>query len=50
MTRYINYETGLTFNKEEWESYYNEYIDHNEYESFADWWIDMMKMNLLAEV
>ena len=48
--RYINYETCLSFNKEEWQSYYNEHIDHSEYPTFFDWWFDMTKMNLLVEV
>lgn len=48
--RYINYETQLVFEWQEWQSYYNDNIDHSEYESFSDWWYDMMKMNLLAEI
>ena len=48
--RYISYETSLTFNKEEWQRYYNCNIDRSEYPTFSDWWHDMIKMNLLAEV
>lgn len=32
---------------EEWETYYNKYVDHAEYPEFSAWLYDMLKMGIL---
>ena len=55
MKRYTTYEETLDRNfsgkdtrtTAEWETYYNRYVEHDEYPEFLDWIYDMLKMGIL---
>ena len=50
MIIYVNYETNLVFDVNDWKSYYQKEIDHVEYPDFECWWSDMMRSGNLRPV
>ena len=42
-----NFSGKDTRTEKDWETYYNKYVNHEEYPEFEDWLYDMLKMSIL---